>query len=276
MLLFGLLLTAKLQWVSSTKSELLPSVSKSFGIKLCHISRLFWPDCKPEGPLFSAEFVCLSVCVCIFWPALLPFNIGRFWWNLVIRTLLWSSLAATIMVQIGRRGTARRLLEYLKNSLKITEFEFQNSGPSFSASVSCVSKKKFDLIRTDRDAVWDSDSMSPGKHVLGCDARWHNLLNTIEPSVCSGDAACCQITLTGCCYFYCCSYWLLSCCVGLCLLCLVLFSCLELQWMTTEPASGGAVVHLWWSSTFVSFPVIYLSTSAPVLVGKSCRCTLCL
>ena len=22
-----------------------------------------WPDCKPEGPLFSAEFVCLSVCV---------------------------------------------------------------------------------------------------------------------------------------------------------------------------------------------------------------------
>jgi len=52
--------------LSSTKSELLPSVSKSFGIKLCHISRLFWPDCKPEGPLFSAEFVCLSVCVCIF------------------------------------------------------------------------------------------------------------------------------------------------------------------------------------------------------------------
>jgi len=25
----------------------------------------FWPDCKPEGPLFSAEFVCLSVCVCV-------------------------------------------------------------------------------------------------------------------------------------------------------------------------------------------------------------------
>jgi len=23
-----------------------------------------WPDCKPEGPLFSAEFVCMSVCVC--------------------------------------------------------------------------------------------------------------------------------------------------------------------------------------------------------------------
>ena len=22
-----------------------------------------WPDCKPEGPLFSAEFVCLFVCV---------------------------------------------------------------------------------------------------------------------------------------------------------------------------------------------------------------------
>jgi len=23
----------------------------------------FRPDCKPEGPLFSAEFVCLSVCL---------------------------------------------------------------------------------------------------------------------------------------------------------------------------------------------------------------------
>ena len=26
-------------------------------------SDIFWPDCKPEGPLFSAEFVCLSVCL---------------------------------------------------------------------------------------------------------------------------------------------------------------------------------------------------------------------
>jgi len=23
-----------------------------------------WPDYKPEGPLFSAEFVCLCVCLC--------------------------------------------------------------------------------------------------------------------------------------------------------------------------------------------------------------------
>ena len=23
--------------------------------------QFFWPDCKPEGPLFSAEFVCLSL-----------------------------------------------------------------------------------------------------------------------------------------------------------------------------------------------------------------------
>jgi len=25
----------------------------------------YWPDCKPEGPLFSAEFVCVCVCVCV-------------------------------------------------------------------------------------------------------------------------------------------------------------------------------------------------------------------
>ena len=48
------------------------------------------------------------------WPALLPFNVDRFWWNLVTRTLLWSSLAATIMVQIGRRGTVWRLFENFK------------------------------------------------------------------------------------------------------------------------------------------------------------------
>jgi len=78
----------------------------------CCNETVCWPDCKPEGPLFSAEFefvclwVCLSVCL---WPALLPFNLNRFWQNLVTRTLLWSSLAATIMDQIGRRGTARCL-----------------------------------------------------------------------------------------------------------------------------------------------------------------------
>ena len=29
-------------------------------------------------------------------------------------------------------------------------------------------------------------------------AHWHYLANTIEPSVCSGNAALCQITLTTC------------------------------------------------------------------------------
>jgi len=29
-------------------------------------------------------------------------------------------------------------------------------------------------------------------------ARWHHLANTTEPSVCGGDAALCQITLTAC------------------------------------------------------------------------------
>jgi len=32
-------------------------------------------------------------------------------------------------------------------------------------------------------------------------AHWRNLANTNEPSVCGGDAALCQITLTTC-YYY--------------------------------------------------------------------------
>jgi len=27
--------------------------------------RYYWPDCKPEGSLFLAEFVCLCVCVSV-------------------------------------------------------------------------------------------------------------------------------------------------------------------------------------------------------------------
>jgi len=33
-------------------------------------------------------------------------------------------------------------------------------------------------------------------------AHWRHLVNTIEPSVCCGDAALCQITLTTCYYYY--------------------------------------------------------------------------
>jgi len=73
-----------------------------------------------KGPYFQPSLsVCLCVCVCL-WPALVPFNVDRFWWNLVTRTLLWSSLAVTIMVQIGCRGTMRRLFENFKKFSKIT------------------------------------------------------------------------------------------------------------------------------------------------------------
>jgi len=41
--------------------------------------------------------------------------------------------------------------------------------------------------------------VDPRNHVLDGGARWRNLANTIEPSVCGGDAALRQITLTTCC-----------------------------------------------------------------------------
>ena len=52
------------------------------------------------------------------------------------------------MVQIGRRGTARRLFENFKNSQKSQNSNFQKYGPSFFASVSPVYCKKLDSIRT--------------------------------------------------------------------------------------------------------------------------------
>jgi len=38
--------------------------------------------------------------------------------------------------------------------------------------------------------------VDPGNYILDGGAHWHNLPNTIEPSVCGGDVALCQITLT--------------------------------------------------------------------------------
>jgi len=37
-----------------------------------------------------------------------------------------------------------------------------------------------------------------GNHVLDGDTHWRHLANTVEPSVCGGDAALCRITLTTC------------------------------------------------------------------------------
>ena len=86
----------------------------------------------------------VSLCVCL-WLALVPFNVDRFWWNLVTRTPLWSSLAATIMAQIGRRGTARCLF---KNSQKSHNSNFKILVHHFFVSVSPVYCKKIDSIRT--------------------------------------------------------------------------------------------------------------------------------
>jgi len=41
--------------------------------------------------------------------------------------------------------------------------------------------------------------VSPGNHVLGLGAHWRLLVNTIEPTMCGGDAVVCQIILTTCC-----------------------------------------------------------------------------
>ena len=43
--------------------------------------------------------------------------------------------------------------------------------------------------------------VGPRKHLLGEGAHGRHLANTIEPSMCGGDAACCQITLEHLLYF---------------------------------------------------------------------------
>jgi len=50
------------------------------------------------------------------------------------------------------------------------------------------------------DAVWELDSDKSKEAYITWGAQWRNLANTIEPSMCGGDAVCCQITLATCYY----------------------------------------------------------------------------
>jgi len=46
--------------------------------------------------------------------------------------------------------------------------------------------------------IADTLQLRDGKHFLAfciCGAHWRHLANTSEPSMCSGDAALCQITM---------------------------------------------------------------------------------
>ena len=131
-----------------TQMPFQPAHQQCQSTKVVNTTQLIGPIENLKGPYFQPSLsVCLSVCVSLTGTSAL--QRPPFWQNLVTRTVLWSSLAATIMVQIGRRGTVRRLFENLKKFSKITEFEFQNSGPSFFASVSpAYCKKNFDSIRT--------------------------------------------------------------------------------------------------------------------------------
>ena len=101
------------------------------------------PIANLKGPYFQPS---LSVCVsltCTYPSALTDFD--ETWSQGPYSDLVWP------MVQIGRKGTARRLFENFKKFAKITEFEFQNSGPSFFASVSPVYCKK--KIRLDSNTT---------------------------------------------------------------------------------------------------------------------------
>ena len=122
---------------------------------LCYRSVVCWPDCKPEGPLFSAQFVCLSVCVCVCLCVCVSLTgtstLQR--WAILMKlghkypTVIWFGRDHNGPDR-PQRDRATPFWKFKKIS-KITELEFQNSGPPFSAPVSPVyCKKKFDSIRT--------------------------------------------------------------------------------------------------------------------------------
>ena len=159
-------------FVASTWKQFLPhdAMLARYGVAVCPSVRpsvclSVGPIANLKGPYFHLRLsvsvcvcVCPSVClsICLSLTGILPFNVNRFWRNLVTRTLLWSSLAATIMIQIGRRGTARRLFENFKIFSKIT-IRISKFWSTIFASVSpvCCKKNRLDSNKTDGgDRFW--------------------------------------------------------------------------------------------------------------------------
>ena len=64
----------------------------------------------------------------------------------------------------------------------------------------------FGVKQSDEDSQFrGSKGRCHGNHFLAfciCGAHWCHLANTTEPSVCSGDAALCQISLTTCFFWH--------------------------------------------------------------------------
>ena len=106
--------------------------------------------------------VCLSVCLSLTGTSTLPSTLTDFdetWSQGPYSDLV---LAATIIFQIGRWGTARRLFENLKKFSKITVFEFQNSGPAFlRLCLLCIVNKKASIRWQDTRKAIDCTTTLP-------------------------------------------------------------------------------------------------------------------
>jgi len=66
----------------------------------------------------------------------------------------------------------------------------------------CYSRESRENSWTDRDAVWVVELGGPKEACVKWGAHWRHLVNTIEPYMCSSNAAFCQIISTTCCYYY--------------------------------------------------------------------------
>jgi len=68
----------------------------------------------------------------------------------------------------------------------------ERGGPLQSIAVSCA------ITAAPMRCLWDLVSVGPKKACIRWSAHWRHLANTTEPSMCSDDAACCQIAFTTC------------------------------------------------------------------------------
>jgi len=95
-----------------------------------------------------------------------------------------------------RVGPRNVVLDGVQISMRKDNFEGEGSAPCKVWGPSAVSCAKTAEPIEMPFGVWTR--VGRRKHVLDGDAHWHHQSNAIEQSMCGGDAAFCQITLTTC------------------------------------------------------------------------------
>ena len=101
------------------------------------------------------------------------------------------------------RDVANAMATNFRTQFAITGFVGYNVGCMIASDTLFDFRNWVFGVKLHDEDIADFDVLRDVATIFGLlwGAYWHHLANTTEPSMCGGDAALCQITLTTCCYY---------------------------------------------------------------------------